>query len=133
MTYTQALEYVLRKGYTAYHISKKSTLTISTINRMLEQKTQPQEKNKIALIEFVKEDIEVTKEDDTDVFLDRLEEEVQQNWEALKQRESFRKLVLIEVLKVMIKAQQGSEKETTDLKELIQNVDVSAISSDLIK
>ncbi|KAB8155916.1 hypothetical protein EZY14_001505 [Kordia sp. TARA_039_SRF] len=64
--------------------------------------------------------------------MDRLEEEVQQNWEALKQRESFRKLVLIEVLKVMIKAQQGSEKETTDLKELIQNVDVSAISSELI-
>ncbi|MFK7749030.1 MAG: hypothetical protein AB8B65_11600 [Kordia sp.] len=132
MTYIQALDYVLRKGYTAYQISKKSSLPISTLNRMLEQKTNPQEKNKITLIEFVEKDIEDTKEDDRDVFLDRLETEAEDNWEDLKKRGSFKKMILIEVLKVIIKAQNMEEKSNTDLTELIKNADIDTISNQLV-
>lgn len=136
MTYIQALDYVLRKGYTAYAISKRSTLTISSLNRMLEQTGKTQERNKKALIAFVEQDIDDKKEDDRDVFLDRLEEEIEDNLEALKKRGSFRKLILIEVLKVLLKAQNSQsnlDTEVIDFSELVKKVNVDAVSSDLFE
>lgn len=135
MTFIQALDYVLRKGYTAYAISKKSTLSISSLNRMLQQSGKTQEKNKQALIAFVIQDIEDTKEQDKDVFLDRLEEELEDNLEELKKRSSFRKLILIEVLKVLLKAQnsQSTNEETSDFSEMVKKVNIDTISNELFE
>jgi len=122
MTFEVALKYVRENNIKATYIHNNSTISISAARRMINGDTTPHEDTKLALIEFVKSHIQSYNLENEEDFLDRVEEMVDENFEKLMQRKSFRRIIHIEALKIFIKAQaKGDTINVENLSEAIKD------------
>lgn len=121
MTFEEALKYVRENNIKATFINNNSTISISAARRMIKGDTTPHEDTKLALIEFVKSEIQSYNSENEDDFLDRVEEQVDENFDKLMQRKSFRRIILVEALKLILKARDTGD--TVSIEKLTQSIE----------
>ncbi len=117
MNFDDALDYIKRKKISATYIRDNSEISLSTARRLLNSgvdSSTPQTDTQTRLIEFVKSYKSSYDSVSQEEYLFNLEKQIDDHFNELMKRPSFRKTIHIEVLKIIVKAQEKDNIINTD-------------------